>query len=130
MIFLTREHIIRINSVVVASAKGLFIPPDNLLNPNSLDWVLNTIQYPIFNTYETVEEKAALLCWTIIRDHVFYDGNKRTGITALELFLSMNNIFLRASNDAIIKIALYVADDSNKHTSKGKLVSWIIANEF
>jgi death on curing protein len=125
--FPTRELIVFHNfNVIKATKKGFFVPPENLLNPNSLEWVLNYIQYPIFGEYNTIEEKASLLCWTIIVDHVFNDGNKRTGMVSMESFLAINGYFLRVTVDEIVNIALYVADSRNQHDSKQNLTNWII----
>ena len=89
LIFPSRELIIRHNHRVVLETTGSFFPPDNLINPGSLDWVLNAIQHPIFgiDPYPGLISKAALLAWTIINDHIFYDGNKRTGMYVLETLL-------------------------------------------
>ncbi|HCU56687.1 MAG TPA: hypothetical protein DF984_00405 [Anaerolineaceae bacterium] len=130
MIYPRREHIIRINHQVIKSTKGLFVPPDNLSNPNSLEWVLNTIQYPLSDLYETLESKASLLAWTIIRSHVFNDGNKRTGMVALETFLKINGENIEATDDEIKEIALYVADPEYKKSSKINLISWIYEHKI
>lgn len=126
MIFPTREKIIRQNFEVIKATKGLYNHPENLLNPNSLEWVLETIQYPLFNQYNTIQEKASLLSWTIIRDHIFFDGNKRTGMVSMISFLTINGYFLRLTSEEIIQIAQYVADSNNKESSKQVLVDWII----
>lgn len=125
MIYPNKEHIIRLNYQIITTTKGLFIPPDNLINPNSLEWVLNMIQYPLYDSYTTIEEKSALLSWIIIRSHVFNDGNKRTAMVALETFLKMNGEIIFATDVEIKDIALFVADHNNKKTSKADLIRWI-----
>ena len=40
--------------------------------------------------YPSIEEKAAALCFSLVRNHPFVDGNKRTGHAAMEIFLVMN----------------------------------------
>ncbi len=40
--------------------------------------------------YPTVIDKAAALAFSIIRNHPFVDGNKRTGHAAMETFLISN----------------------------------------
>ncbi len=57
--------------------------------------------------------KAAALMDSLIRNHPFLDGNKRTAIAATGLFLLRNGIRLMASNDALEKFTLEVA-----HTTK------------
>lgn len=126
MIFPTRAQIVRHNFEVIKATRGFFKPPENLINPNSLDWVLETIQYPLFNQYEAIQEKASLLSWTIIRDHIFFDGNKRTGMISMNSFLTINGYFLVYTSEEIIQIARHVADSNNKESSKQDLVNWII----
>lgn len=40
--------------------------------------------------YPTIVEKASALGFSLIRNHPFVDGNKRTGHAALETFLVLN----------------------------------------
>jgi death-on-curing protein len=40
--------------------------------------------------YPTLEEKAACLAFSIVSNHPFVDGNKRTGHAAMETFLVLN----------------------------------------
>lgn len=40
--------------------------------------------------YPTVTDKAAVYCFNIIGNHLFTDGNKRTGLEAALAFLKLN----------------------------------------
>ncbi len=40
--------------------------------------------------YPTLAEKAAALCFSLVMNHPFVDGNKRIGHAAMETFLVMN----------------------------------------
>ena len=65
--------------------------------------------------YPSVEEKAAMLLYLIIKNHAFIDGNKRIGATCFLLFLMRNNLLLSENgvpfigNDALASITLFVA---------------------
>lgn len=65
--------------------------------------------------YPSVEEKAAMLLYLIIKNHAFVDGNKRIGAACFLLFLLRNNLLLSdngvpfISNDALASITLFVA---------------------
>ncbi|MFQ5616633.1 MAG: type II toxin-antitoxin system death-on-curing family toxin, partial [Anaerolineales bacterium] len=59
--------------------------------------------------YPEVFLKAAALLHSLIRNHPFVDGNKRTGITAAGLFLMQNGHQLAASNPELEAFALSVA---------------------
>ena len=50
-------------------------------------------------TYPSLAEKAAALCFSIVRNHPFVDGNKRTGHAAMEVFLVLNGYELQAGID-------------------------------
>jgi death-on-curing protein len=49
--------------------------------------------------YPTLLEKAATLGFSIILNHPFIDGNKRTGHAATETFLVLNGMAINASVD-------------------------------
>jgi death-on-curing protein len=53
---------------------------------------------------------AAAYLFHIVRSHPFVNGNKRTGLTAALVFLEMNGIEIRASDEALVKIVLAVAE--------------------
>lgn len=59
--------------------------------------------------YPTVIEKAAALGFSIIMNHPFVDGNKRTGHAAMEVFLILNRMEIRASVDEQEQVILAVA---------------------
>jgi len=112
LIFPTREDIIKLNRRHIEKSRNFYVGLDNLRNSNSLEWVLEAIQYPLFgvDNYPTLAEKAAILAWTIIDGHVFYDGNKRTGMSALDILIRQNGYQLDASNDEFVEIALRIAN--------------------
>lgn len=51
--------------------------------------------------YETVCEKAAALLHSLLDNHPFVDGNKRTAITAAGLFLEYNGRTFTATNEEL-----------------------------
>lgn len=59
--------------------------------------------------YPTVVEKASALGFSLIKNHPFVDGNKRTGHAAMETFLVLNGFELDASVDEQEQIILQVA---------------------
>lgn len=66
--------------------------------------------------YPSVPEKAANLLYFVIKDHPFYDGNKRIGALLFVLFLTMNDCHLtekgetKISDRALTAIALLIAE--------------------
>ncbi len=60
--------------------------------------------------YPTLTEKAAALGFSLIQNHPFLDGNKRTGHASMETFLILNGHQIRASVDEQVEIILQVAE--------------------
>ena len=79
--------------------------------------------------YPSVQEKAAHLLYFVIKDHPFYDGNKRIGSLLFILFLTMNDCHLttngetKISDRALTAIALLIAESEPKE--KGLIVSLV-----
>ena len=79
--------------------------------------------------YPSVPEKAAHLLYFIIKDHPFYDGNKRIGALLFILFLTLNDCHLtkngetKISDRALTAIALLIAESEPKE--KGLIVSLV-----
>jgi death-on-curing protein len=59
--------------------------------------------------YPTIVEKAAALGFSLIRNHPFVDGNKRTGHAAMEIFLLLNGFEIDASVDEQEQMILQLA---------------------
>jgi death-on-curing protein len=59
--------------------------------------------------YPTIAEKAAALGFSLISNHPFVDGNKRTGHAAMEVFLFLNGYEIDASVDEQERIILQLA---------------------
>jgi death-on-curing family protein len=70
--------------------------------------------------YPTVEARAAHLLYFIIKDHPFFDGNKRIGSFLFILFLKKNNYFLKKNGErkidenGLVTLALLVAQSNPK----------------
>ena len=58
--------------------------------------------------YVGVFAKAAALLQSLIRNHPFIDGNKRTGIAAAGIFLWRNGFAMDASDEDLVKFCLDV----------------------
>lgn len=59
--------------------------------------------------YTTLVEKTAALGFSLIKNHPFVDGNKRTGHAAMETFLVLNGYEIDAAVDEQEKVILQVA---------------------
>jgi death-on-curing protein len=59
--------------------------------------------------YPSLIEKAVALGFSIIMNHPFVDGNKRTGHAAMETFLVLNGMEINASVDEQEHVVLAIA---------------------
>jgi len=75
--------------------------------------------------YPTIEEKGTALCFSLINDHPFVDGNKRIGHAALETFFLMNSYELQATVDDAENVILSVAAGS---LLREELLAWVRGN--
>ena len=54
-------------------------------------------------------DKSAALAYSLIQNHPFLDGNKRTGHAAMEIFLFLNGFEIHSSVNEQERIVLQVA---------------------
>lgn len=105
MEYLTKEDIIFINQKTIKQHGGNFVPPVNLLNESPLDYLVEVIDAEMFGAplYPEISDKAAVYMFNIISNHIFSDGNKRTGLESALLFLKLNDYQLKKS---LVKIQI------------------------
>jgi death on curing protein len=113
MKILSKENIVRINGRTIKTHGGNFVPPNNFLHESNLDYIIEFIDAKMFGEplYPNVWDKAAVYFYNIICNHIFSDGNKRTGLEAMLLFLSVNGYRLSKSlaHDDLLNFVIEVA---------------------
>ena len=72
--------------------------------------------------YPSLAEKAAALGFSLIQNHPFADGNKRTGHAAMESFLALNGYEISASTEEQVEIILSVASGK---LSRDSFMEWL-----
>ena len=75
--------------------------------------------------YPTVFEKAAALTESIIINHPFIDGNKRTGLLAMLVILEIGNFKITASNDDTYNFTIEISTGEIKFE---EIVLWLKNN--
>ncbi len=81
------------------------------------DSAVNTIKqgFGEQDVYPTLEEKAAMLLYLVVKNHAFVDGNKRIAAACFLLFLERNGMLYNSagqtiiSNEALASLTLFVA---------------------
>lgn len=75
--------------------------------------------------YPSLLEQAAALGFSIILNHPFIDGNKRTGHAATETFLVLNGVEINASVDEQERVVLAIASGN---LEREVFVKWLQQN--
>ena len=75
--------------------------------------------------YPTIAEKASALGFSLIKNHPFVDGNKRSGHAAMEVFLVLNGFEIHAQMDEQEQIVLQVASGE---LDRDKFTAWLKAH--
>ena len=85
-------EIILANRLTIRNHSGQYISPNNFLNEGALDYLIDIVSSELFGEalYPKLSDIAGLYMYNIIPNHVFSDGNKRTGLEAAILFLDLN----------------------------------------
>lgn len=71
--------------------------------------------------YSDLYLKSAALIQSIIKNHPFIDGNKRTAFTSVFTLLKNNSVKLTVSQNEVVKFMLRVA---NKNLSVDEIALW------
>ena len=61
------------------------------------------------DVYPSLQQKAARLCFGLVKNHPFVDGNKRIGAHAMLVFLALNGIELQHSQTELSNVILQLA---------------------
>ena len=104
---LTTEQILMLHSQLIMTTGGLDGVRDKGLVDSSRSSAFEV--YFGVERYPTIEEKAARLCYSLIKNHAFLDGNKRIAVFAMLVFLELNGIILDCEDAEIVDLGLGAA---------------------
>ena len=77
--------------------------------------------------YPSLQQKAARLCFGLVKNHPFVDGNKRIGAHVMLVFLALNGIELQHSQTELSDVILQLAAGEIEATD---LLHWILAHQI
>ena len=118
---LSVERIKKIHHLMIEETGGM----DGVRDEGLLESAVNA-PFQTFDDvplYKTIEAKAARLGYSLINNHAFIDGNKRTGMMAMLLFLELNGAGKDYADEEIIRVGLALADGSMDDKA---LLDWIL----
>ena len=107
MRYLTTEQVLFIHARLVAETGGSHGVRDLGLLQSAI--ARPRASFEGADLYPELWTQAAALLDSLVRNHPFVDGNKRTGIAAAALFLRLNGWRLTASDEELVSFTLAVA---------------------
>jgi len=107
--------------------KETFILSSGIRDENLLASAVNT-PFQTFmgnDLYPSIYDKAAQLCYGIANNHPFTDGNKRTALHSMYVYLIINGIDITASQQEVENLIINVAAGNMTNT---ELAEWLREN--
>lgn len=125
MKILNKRQILMLHQHLVDETGG----SPGLRDEGLLDSALNA-PFQIFgdtSAYPSLQQKAARLCYGLVKNHPFIDGNKRIGAHAMLVFLAVNGLELSYSQQELSDIILQVAAGEKGYDD---LLVWLLAHQL
>ncbi|WP_029520053.1 type II toxin-antitoxin system death-on-curing family toxin [Persephonella sp. IF05-L8] len=113
----------KIHNRIISETGGSYGVRDINLLKSALEIPFQTFEGK--ELYPSIEEKAAKLLETLIKNHPFVDGNKRTAYVLFTLYLELNGFYIKAEEDEKFKFVMKIAE--SKYSFK-EILEWIKAN--
>lgn len=107
MIILTKHQVLLVHKMMIERTGGL----DGVRDESLLDSALNA-PFQTFDgkdIYPALLPKAAALCRSLVSNHPFADGNKRTGVHTMLIFLEINGVEPNYTQNDLIELGIGVA---------------------
>ena len=71
--------------------------------------------------YPTIEMATAALVHSLVHDHPFHNGNKRTALVAMLVSLDENGLMLTCSEDELFRLVIHLAQHALTHGPRAEL---------
>lgn len=101
MRLINKRTLLGINRLVVDRTGGTHAGVNNVRGGSSLGFVDRIVNNEVFGQpiYPDLYHRAAAYLFHIVKDHVFIDGNKRTGLAAAITLLELNGVHFAPFDD-------------------------------
>lgn len=120
--FVDAKRALAIHDLQIAEHGGSPGIRDVGLLESALNRAINIADY---EASEDVSRLGAAYLFGIAKNHPFIDGNKRTALSVMGLFLAMNGYEIVATDEALFKAVLGVADGG---LSEHDFAQWVEQN--
>lgn len=107
--------------------EDVFVLSSGVRDENLLASAVNT-PFQTFmgnDLYPSIYDKAAQLCYGIANNHPFTDGNKRTALHSMYVYLIINGFDITATQQEVEKLIINVAAGRTPNTA---LAYWLKIN--
>ncbi|MFQ6804318.1 MAG: type II toxin-antitoxin system death-on-curing family toxin [Lachnospiraceae bacterium] len=125
MIRLSKSQILLMHEQLIAQTGG----STGLRDEGMLDSSLNA-PFQTFggeDVYPSLQQKATRLCFGLVKNHPFVDGNKRIGAHVMLVFLALNGIELQYTQTELSDIILQLAANTIQSSD---LLNWILTHQI
>lgn len=104
---ISKQQILQMHSKMIIKTGGI----DGLRDEGLLDSAMAAPfqSFAGVEIYPSIQQKAARLCYGIVKNHPFLDGNKRIGAHAMLSFLMLNSLALKCSDEELSDIIISLA---------------------
>lgn len=111
--YLTDEEVVAIHVALVEDFLSSTDPisPPGVRSADLLSSAAYRLQTEVdgIRKYPTVEVAASALLHAVVHNHPFHNGNKRTALVSMLVFLDENGLVLTCNQDALFKLVLQLA---------------------
>ena len=112
------ESIREVNALPIFGSEPMYE-----LNENNIKKLESALEIPFVSffgeeKYKTIEEKAAALLYYVSKNHAFPNGNKRTAVILMLLFLDENEKWVDFSAEELYDYSIKITSDKNKDHEK------------
>lgn len=123
---ITSNVIVEINENLIEEFGGM---DSGIRDLNLLESCVASINQEVFGMklYPTKESKIAFVVFSIIANHIFLDGNKRTGAQVLNIMAYDFDIDLEYEDEELIDLVLLVAQSKVDYHY---ICDWILKHEL
>jgi death-on-curing family protein len=112
--YINKNEILKIHEELTSDFSDLDDPiqPSGIKDEKLLDAAIfhPMTSYEHKIKYPTAESAAAALMYSLSQNHAFHNGNKRTAMVTMLVFLDKHNIYVTCSEDDLFRISLKLAD--------------------
>ena len=120
MRYLSLVEILELHRLIIESSGGT----PGVREMSALESAINQprLTFDEQDLYPGLIAKAAALCFFLVSDHPFVDGNKRVGHAAMETFLLLNGLEIDAPVDEQEQV---IIDLASGKLGREELTSWL-----